>query len=57
MTAKDKQIQDLRRENEGMREELRMIVESFKMCRYCKLLHADCTPGGHSCKPEWRGEK
>lgn len=57
MTVKDYEIQKLRGENEMLREELTHIVNSMKICRFCKFLHADCTPSGHDCRPEWRGEK
>lgn len=57
MTVKDKRIQDLRLENEGLREELQIIVEAMQACRYCKHLDADCSPGTKACKPEWRGMK
>lgn len=55
MTEKDREIQRLRGEVEMLREELRNVVQSFKICRYCKHMDADCTPSGHSCNPEWRG--
>ena len=55
MTVKDKTIQDLRRENEGLREELSMIVECCRLCRFCEYLDADCTPTEYECKPKWRG--
>ena len=54
MTAKDKLIVELRRENAGLREELQQIVEAMKLCRYCKSLAADCSPTDHDCRPEWR---
>ena len=55
MTRKDKEIQELRRENAGLREELKLIVESLRICRYCKYLDADCVPRSKDCRPEWRG--
>ena len=57
MTRKDKEIQDLRRENQGLREEVKLIVESLRICRYCKYLDADCVPRSKGCHPEWRGLK
>ena len=46
---------ELEMENEGLREELKTVVESMKICRYCKYLDADCSPSSPQCKPEWRG--
>lgn len=57
MTEKDREIQRLRGENEMLREEIDHIIQSLKICRFCKNLHEDCTPNGHDCRPEWRGEK
>lgn len=55
MAEKRKTMQELQRENEGLREELKTIVESLYICRYCKYLDADCVPRTKSCNPEWRG--
>ena len=55
MTEKDRQIHSLQMENDGLREELRMIVECCRLCRFCKNLDADCSPTDGSCKPEWMG--
>lgn len=55
MTAKDKEIQELRRENAGLREELALIVESMRVCRFCKHSNGNCSPTGRECSPEWMG--
>jgi hypothetical protein len=55
MTDKDRKIQDLRQENIGLKEEITLIVESMRACRFCKNLKNACVPGGKVCKPEWRG--
>ena len=55
MTPKDKTIQELRRENAGLREELALIVESCRLCRYCQHSNGNCSPTGRECSPEWRG--
>lgn len=55
MTEKDRLLQKLFRENEGLKEELRMIVECCRVCRFCKNADADCSPTDGSCKAEWRG--
>lgn len=57
MTVKDLTIQTLRLENEGLREELQQIVQALQICRFCKYIHTDCTPGSRFCVPEWRGLK
>lgn len=54
MTPKDKQIQELRGEVEVLRQQIQNMVQSLKICRYCKHMDADCTPSGHDCHPEWR---
>lgn len=48
---------ELEQENEGLREELKEIVQAASLCRYCKHADADCSPTDHSCNPEWRGLK
>ncbi len=65
MTAKDKEIQDLRRENAGLREELDELVKACYACTYCKHFREPCLPGvdydgqlpevKQDCDPEWRG--
>lgn len=55
MTIKDKRIQDLRREVQGLKEELTLAVECCRICRLCKHMDEDCSPTGADCKPEWRG--
>ena len=55
MTEKDKTIQDLRRQVEGLKEELREIVNTTQNCRFCAKIHEDCCPGLAGCEPEWRG--
>ena len=57
MTQKDKIIQEQRQKILGLEEELRLIVESCQLCRFCKNIDADCSPCTASCKPEWRGMK
>lgn len=57
MTRQERLNKELKQENEGLREEIRLIVESMRVCRYCKHLDADCSPGTATCKPEWRGLK
>lgn len=57
MTLKDKRIQDLRREVEGLKEELSYAVECCRICRLCKHMDEDCTPTGNECRPEWRGKR
>lgn len=54
MTEKDNAIYALRGENEMLREQIKNMVQSFKICRYCKFMDAECTPSGHDCLPEWR---
>lgn len=64
MTAKDKEIQDLRRENAGLREELQELVQATHACTFCKHFQEPCIPGVEAntikdvtrdCDPEWRG--
>ena len=69
MTAKDNQIQALRQENEGLREELQEIVQATYACTFCKHFREPCLPDvdyvpefdgqipevKQSCSPEWRG--
>jgi len=57
MTDKDRRIQDLRRENEGLREELRLAVEACRICRLCKHMDEDCSPSGTQCRPEYKETK
>lgn len=55
MTEQERLIQRLHRENEGLREELRMIVECCRLCRFCTNRDADCSPTDNSCRAEWSG--
>lgn len=57
MTQKDKIIQEQRHKIAELKEELKLIVESCQLCRFCKYIDADCSPRTPSCKPEWRGVK
>lgn len=54
MTIKDKTIQDLRRYAKGLEEELKLAVESCRLCRFCEHRDEDCSPTGHDCRPKWR---
>ena len=56
MTQKDRIIQEQQQRIIGLEEELKLIVESCRLCRFCKYIDADCTPCTHECKPEWRGK-
>lgn len=56
MTEKDKEIQDLRKTVTDREKVIRVMVESYKMCRFCKYLDADCSPTDMSCHPEWNGK-
>lgn len=55
MTEKDKEIQDLRKTVTDSEKVIRVMVESYRICRFCKYLDADCTPFDMSCHPEWNG--
>lgn len=58
MTEKDLEIQRLARRVANLEEMVNVIVEAYKVCRYCKYADADCSPTGSECKPEvnfnWR---
>lgn len=55
MTEKDKEIQDLRAENQRLKRQIEDYVCEFRVCRFCKFVHADCTPTGGECHPKWGG--
>jgi len=50
-----KQIKDLQTENARLNERIQAFVEEFRLCRFCKNIHADCSPTDGSCEPRWYG--
>lgn len=55
MTDKDREIEDLRRENAALRELIEKYVGEFRVCRFCAHRHEDCSPTGSECRPKWGG--
>lgn len=55
MKDKDREIEELRRENATLRELIEKYVGEFRVCRFCVHRHEDCSPTGVECKPRWGG--
>jgi hypothetical protein len=55
MTDKDREIQWLRAENDRLKKQIERYVVEFRVCRFCKHMHEDCSPTGIECTPVWGG--
>lgn len=55
MTEKDKEIQELRAENQRLKRQIEDYVCEFRVCRLCSEVHSDCSPTDSSCHPRWGG--
>lgn len=55
MTDKDLEIQHLKDENRRLKRQIEDYVCEFRVCRWCKNIHADCSPTGGECHPKWGG--
>lgn len=55
MKDKDREIEELRRENAALRELIEKYVGEFRVCRFCVHRHEDCSPTGSECRPKWGG--
>ena len=55
MKDKDREIEELRRENAALRELIEKYVGEFRVCRFCLHRHEDCSPTGSECRPKWGG--
>lgn len=52
LLTKCKQLEE---ENRRLKRQIESYVIEFRVCRFCKNLHKDCTPNGGDCNPKWCG--
>jgi len=57
MTEKDLEIQKLRERLKEVEDQLKLMIEVYRACGFCKWLDADCSPTDGSCHPEWSGKR
>ena len=48
-------IRELEEDNRRLKRQIEEYVCEFRVCRFCKNLHKDCTPTGGDCTPKWCG--
>ena len=46
---------ELEEENRQLKRRIEAYVCEFRVCRFCKNLHNDCSPTDNSCVPKWGG--
>ena len=47
--------EELENENRQLKESAERYVREFRVCRFCKFKHADCSPTDGSCTLAWGG--
>ena len=51
----EKRCGELERENARLKKQIEQYVCEFRVCRFCKNMHSDCSPTDGSCYPRWGG--
>ena len=48
-------VRELEEENRRLKRQIDGYVCEFRVCRFCKNMHSDCSPTDGSCYPRWGG--